>query len=296
MIRSHLETMKRKVTTVYAPHSQSGFLGKGHTARPVIAVDFEQSDPFIMLMDDRLEKTDNTPVGGPHPHAGFETVTLVLAGEIGENEHGLKSGDLEMMTAGRGIVHTETISKPASMHILQLWLNLPKHERQAQPRVQHLRAKNVPYKVQDGVTVKVYSGTFAGLTSPLRNHTPLVLAELKMNPNTKIESNLPSDFSSFLYVIEGSAEVGPDKQVITKDQVGWLNRTDVPAESELQITTGMNGARLVLYAAQPQRHKIVSHGPFIADSMDDIRQLYSDYRSGRMGHIHDVPKEHQLVY
>src|SRR4051812_33290250 len=219
MIRSHFKIMKRNVATVYAPHAQPGFLGKGHTARPVIAVDFEQSDPFIMLMDDRLEKTDYNPVGGPHPHAGFETVTLVLSGEIGDDEHGLKSGDLEMMTAGSGIVHTETISKPSSMHILQLWLNLPKHERQAQPRVQHLRAAHVPNKLEDDVAVKVYSGTFAGLTSPLKNHTPLILAELKMNPNTKIKASLPSDFSTFLYLIEGSVEVGGDK-IITKDEVG----------------------------------------------------------------------------
>ena len=287
--------MKRNVTTVYAPYAQPGFLGKGHTARPVIAVDFEQSDPFIMLMDDRLEKTDYNPVGGPHPHAGFETVTLVLAGEIGEDEHGLKAGDLEMMTAGSGIVHTETISKPSSMHILQLWLNLPKHERQAQPRVQHLHAAHVPNKLEDGVAVKVYSGSFAGLTSPLKNHTPLILAELKMNVNTKIKASLPSDFSTLLYVIEGSVEVGGNK-VIAKDEVGWLNRTDVAAESEIEITAGVEGARLVLYAAQPQHHEIVSHGPFIADSMDEIRRLYSDYRSGRMRHIHDVAKEHQFVY
>jgi redox-sensitive bicupin YhaK (pirin superfamily) len=199
------------------------------------------------------------------------------------------------MTAGSGIVHTETISKPSRMHILQLWLNLPKHERQAQPRVQHLRAAHVPNKFEDGVAVKVYSGTFAGLTSPLKNHTPLILAELKMNANTKIKASLPSDFSTFLYVIEGSVEVGGDK-IITKDEVGWLNRTDVPAESEVEITAGAEGARLVLYAAQPQHHEIVSHGPFIADSMDEIRQLYADYRSGRMGHIHDVAKEHQFVY
>jgi quercetin 2,3-dioxygenase len=288
--------MKTKITTVYAPHAQPGFLGKGHTARPVIAVDFEQSDPFIMLMDDRLEKTDHNPVGGPHPHAGFETVTLVLAGEIGEGEHGLKSGDLEMMTAGSGIVHTETISKPSSMHILQLWLNLPKQKRQAQPRVQHLKAAHVPTQTSDGVAVKVYSGTFAGITSPLKNHTPLIIAELKMNPNAKIEASLPSDFSSFIYLIEGSAEVGSDNTRLTKDEVGWLDRTDASGEQELAIIAGREGARLVIYAAQPQHHEIVSHGPFIADSMEEIRQLYADYRSGRMGHIHDVPKEHQFVY
>ena len=288
--------MKRKLTTVYTPHVQPGFLGKGHTARPVIAVDFDQSDPFIMLMDDRLEKTDHMPVGGPHPHAGFETVTLVLDGEIGDGEHALRSGDLEMMTAGSGIVHTETISKPATMHILQLWLNLPKHERKAQPRVQRLSAAHVPHRSEDGVAAKVYSGTFAGLTSPLKNHTPLILAELKLDPYAKLESVLPSNFSTFIYVIEGAAQTGSGNNLLTRDEVGWLDRSDLPGESELEITAGKDGARLVIYAAEPQHHEIVSHGPFIADTMEDIRQLYADYRSGRMGHIHDVPEAQQFSY
>lgn len=288
--------MKRKVITAYTPQVQPGFLGKGHTARPVIAVDFSQSDPFIMLMDDRLEKTDHTPVGGPHPHAGFETVTLVLEGEIGEGQHALRSGDLEMMTAGSGIVHTETISRPSTMHILQLWLNLPKHERKAQPRVQHLHAAHVPARSADGVEVKVYSGTLAGLTSPLKNHTPLIVATVKMDPYAKLQTDLPANFSSFVYVLEGAAEIGAGNDRLTSDQVGWLDRSDVAGESELAIAAGKDGARLVIYAAEPQHHEVVSHGPFIADTMEDIRQLYADYRSGRMGHIHDVPEAQQFSY
>ncbi len=288
--------MKRKLITVYAPHAQPGFLGKGHTARPVIAVDFVQSDPFIMLMDDRLEKTDNNPVGGPHPHAGFETVTLVLDGEIGEDEHALRAGDLEMMTAGSGIVHTETISKPARMHILQLWLNLPKNDRHAPPRVQRLKGEHVPFKSEDGNDIRVYSGTFAGLTSPLKNYAPLIISELKLGPHKKIEGVLPRNFSAFIYVIEGSVGVGSENKLITRDHVGWFDRQDVPGASEVEITAGRDGARLVIYAAEPQHHEIVSHGPFIADTMDDIRQLYTDYRAGKMGHIHDVPLERQLSY
>src|SRR4051812_22409994 len=129
-----MNTIDRKLATVYTPSPQQGFLGKGHTARPVVAVDFTQSDPFIMLMDDWLDKTDNVPVGGPHPHAGFETVTVVLKGEIGEGPHALKQGDFEIMTAGSGVVHTEILSKPTQMRILQLWLNLPKQDRKASPR------------------------------------------------------------------------------------------------------------------------------------------------------------------
>ena len=168
--------MDRKLTTVYTPSPQQGFLGKGHTARPVIAIEFSQSDPFIMLMDDRLHKTDNVPVGGPHPHAGFETVSLLLKGQMGEGSHGMKEGDFEMMTAGSGVVHTETIESPTKMQLLQLWLNLPKEERNALPRVQRLEAAHAPAVSKDGVDIKVYSGVFAGISSPIINHTPLIIA------------------------------------------------------------------------------------------------------------------------
>ncbi|HEY0739860.1 MAG TPA: pirin-like C-terminal cupin domain-containing protein [Chryseosolibacter sp.] len=285
----------RKLETVYTPEDQPGFLGSGHTARPVIQVDFTKSDPFIMLMDDMLDKKDTKPAGGPHPHAGFETVTLVLEGEIGDGDHALKSGDFEMMTAGRGIVHTEIISKPTRMRILQLWLNLPKEKRNALPRLQRLAAEHVPAKNSDGADIKVYSGSFAGMTSPVKNHTSLILAKIKLQPGTCLAEALPGNFSTFLYVLDGSVQVGEEKRKIAKDQVGWLNQV-ADVETQLRLRAGENGAYLVLYAAEPQHHEIVSHGPFIADSMEDIRQLYADFRAGKMGHISEVAEEQQFAY
>ena len=104
-------SIKRKLIKIDQPKGQPGFLGAGHLARPLISGRFSESDPFIMLMDDMLDKKDNHPVGGPHPHAGFETVSLLLEGEIGDEAHKMKGGDFQMMTAGSGIVHTETIDK-----------------------------------------------------------------------------------------------------------------------------------------------------------------------------------------
>lgn len=286
----------RKLTRVYSPPAQPGFLGKGHTARPVINIEFSQSDPFIMLMDDRLEKTDYVPVGGPHPHAGFETVSLLLNGEVGEGPHAMRPGDFEIMTAGSGVVHTETIARPTKMRLLQLWLNLPKEARKVPPRVQRLGAEHVPGATTDGVSTKVYSGVFAGVSSPIRNHAPLIIAEMQMQPGTFMTSTLPADFTAFLYVIDGSVDVGANKQPLTIDQVGWLDRNVLPGDSQLKLNAGNNGAHFVLYAARPQHHEIVSHGPFIADTMDDIRQLYSDYRAGKMGHIEEVAPEQKIVY
>ncbi|HTB26192.1 MAG TPA: pirin family protein, partial [Puia sp.] len=129
-------SVKRKLVRQYKPAVHAGFLGAGHLARPVIQGNFVDTDPFIMLMDDMLDKKTDEPVGGPHPHAGFETVTLMLKGELGDETHTMKGGDLQMMTAGSGVIHTETIEKKMSMRLLQLWLTLPKNYRWTKPRVQ----------------------------------------------------------------------------------------------------------------------------------------------------------------
>ena len=200
------------------------------------------------------------------------------------------------MTAGSGVVHTETISEPTKMRLLQLWLNLPKEERYAQPRVQRLRSEHVPQVSSDGVNIKVYSGSFAGVTSPIMNHTPLIIAEIRLEPGTSFTGVLPSDFSAFLYVLDGSVKAGTDGNALSIDEVGWLDRHDHPGDSDVTLTAGDHGAYLVLYAAQPQHHEIVSHGPFIADSMEEIRRLYADYRAGRMEHISEVAAEQQILY
>jgi redox-sensitive bicupin YhaK (pirin superfamily) len=101
-------------------------------------------------MDDMLDKKDNVPVGGPHPHAGFETVSLLLEGEIGDDDHKMQAGDLQIMTAGSGIVHTETIDKKAKMRLLQLWLLLPKKDRWTMPRLQDMSFDHVPKKSENG--------------------------------------------------------------------------------------------------------------------------------------------------
>ena len=107
---------------------------------------------------------------------------------------------------------------------------------------------------------------------------------------------IPADFTTFLYVLEGDVQVGDENKVLSRDQVAWLDRYDQPTPSQVILGAGNAGVHLVLYSAQPQHHEIVSHGPFIADSMDDIRQLYSNFRAGKMEHITEVPAEQQMSY
>ena len=261
-------------------------------ARPVIQRSFANSDPFIMLMDDMLNKKDDNPVGGPHPHAGFETVSLLIEGQMGE----MKDGDLQMMTAGSGIVHTETIDKPTKMRLLQLWLNLPKKDRWAPPRLQDLPFEHVPTLTDAGVQISVYSGSFAGISSPIKNYTPLILADITLQPGKKIVQQLPAHFNTFIYVLSGSVKVGENEAVVKSDQVGWLDMMEEHGESHLQLKAEDETVRLVLYSAQPTRDTIVSHGPFIAGSDEDISRLYREFRQGKMKHITSVGEEQLLRF
>jgi redox-sensitive bicupin YhaK (pirin superfamily) len=288
-------SIKRKLVKINTPKGEPGFLGRGHTALPVITGRFSESDPFIMLMDDILDKKDNEPVGGPHPHAGFETVSLLLEGEIGDDAHKMKTGDFQIMTAGSGIVHTETIDKIAKMRLLQLWVNLPKKDRSATPRVQDLPLKHVPTLNQNGVQIKLYSGSLSGITSPIQNYTAMIIADITVEAGVTTMQQVPANYNTFLYVLNGSVTVGEDEKILNEGQVGWLDIFGDTIQSELKLTAGEDGVRFILYAGKPTGENIVSYGPFIADTSEDIQRLFQEYRQGKMKHISTVPKSQRIL-
>jgi redox-sensitive bicupin YhaK (pirin superfamily) len=284
-------SISRKLIHIDTPQGQPGFLGGGHVARPVIQRSFAESDPFIMLMDDMLDKKDNTPSGGPHPHAGFETVSLLIEGEMGE----MKSGDFSMMTAGSGIIHTETIDRPTKMRLLQLWLNLPKKDRWAPPRLQDLTREHAPHLSENGVDIRLYSGELAGLVSPVQNYTPMILADITIEHGVTTVLQLPANFNTFLYVLDGSVLVGEEETLLDSDQVGWLDIFNSDALSNLKLKAGEKGVRFVLYSGKPTGDAIVSHGPFIGGSNEDILRLYNEYRQGKMKHISTVDEGQRML-
>lgn len=288
--------LKRELINIKTTVAHQGFMGHDHTARSVIQNEFASSDPFILLMDDFLDKKDTEPVGGPHPHAGFETVSLLLEGEIGDEAHMMQTGDFQIMTAGSGIVHTESIEKKTKLRLLQMWLNLPKKDRWANPRVQDLAFGSVPKISEDGLELRLYSGEMAGLKSPVQNHTPLIVAEIHLQPGVVTRQQLNASYNAFLYVVEGSIEVGDSNNILNQNQIGWLSRSAEKGESELILTGGNSGGKVVLYAAEPQNHPIVSYGPFIADNEEEIKDLYRDFRHGKIGHVSALPAAQKFSY
>lgn len=281
-------TSERKLERVETPTPQQGFLGAGHIARALIRGDFENTDPFIILMDDRVVVPPGDPVGAPHPHAGLETVSLILDGKLGEGVHAVEAGDFELMTAGGGVIHTESMEPGTKLRVLQMWLTLPRKDRWAAPRLQRLRLDRVPKHVADGEEIRVYSGSFAGVTSPVQNYVPLTVADIRLRPGALTRQMLPGAHTSLLYIIEGSLEVGEEGRSLSEDQMGWLAKTIEDSEAAVLLKGGPEGARLVLYSAPPQHESIASYGPFIGNRQQDIIRLYNEYHQGKMKHISTV--------
>jgi quercetin 2,3-dioxygenase len=276
-----------RVSTV--PPLAPGFVGPGHLAAMVVSPeDFARQDPFILLMDDHLDIGDR-PVGGAHPHAGFETVTLILDGSIYDRDEGgvINAGEVQWMTAGRGIIHGENVATKGRVRLLQLWLTLPKADRWTTPAFQDIHADAVPIRREAGVEVRVYSGASGDQRSATRNHVPVTLIEAVLRPNASFDQELPLSYNGFVFVIDGAVRlgVGDDATLVKAGQVAWLDRPESEfqneTESVLRVATTENGTRVVLYAGQPQGNAIASHGPFIGDTRGDITRLYQEYREGR---------------
>jgi redox-sensitive bicupin YhaK (pirin superfamily) len=266
-----------RVVTV--PPLAPGFIGPGHLQALVVPPgEFSQSDPFILLADDHLDIGDRV-AGESHPHAGFETVTLLLDGAISDHGEGggVSAGEVQWMTAGRGIIHGEDVKTKGKVRLLQLWLVLPKEQRWTTPGVQVIHNDAVPVRREPGVEIRIYSGASGDLRSATRNYVPITM-EIRMDPHRSVDHYLPMSYNGFLYVIRGSVRIGGD--VLGTDQVGWLDHSEGEDTSLLRLEAGDRGARLVLYAGQPQGDRIVSHGPFIGDSKKDIVRLLNEYRSG----------------
>ena len=283
-------TQRRIARTVTLAPPAPGFIGEGHTAVMVVSPDpFASNDPFILLADDRLELRDGQPAGGPHPHAGFETVTFMLEGSLHDRDEGvLEAGDMQWMTAGRGIIHGESVVPQGRTRLLQLWLTLPKIERDAPPGFVNIRRDAVPVRREPGVEVRVYSGSSEGHRASTRNHVPVTIADIRLEPGATLDQDLPSSYNGFLYVIDGSVHAGPDETRLATGQVGWLDRPRNDGPSALRIASAAGSARLVLYAGQPQNDRIIVHGPFVADSREDIVRLYQEYRDGRFPRLSEL--------
>ena len=266
------------------PAPAQGQFGPAHQVVPVLrAEQWLEQDPFILLMDDRL---DGKLEAGPHPHAGFETVTLPLEGGM-QSEGGaghLEPGDVEWTTAGSGIVHGPDRPVSGKFRILQLWLTLPQSLRFTTPDNQIIKGGEVPVRREEGVEVRIYSGQSGELRSATRNRVPVTLLDVRLAPGARVLQALPASYNGFVYVVDGVARLGPEGALarsLTPTQVGWLDRPAADGDTELELANdSAEPLRLLLYAGERQSSSLVSYGPFIGDTKADIVRSIEQYQTG----------------
>ncbi|KAI9467716.1 RmlC-like cupin domain-containing protein [Zychaea mexicana] len=215
-----------------------------------------------------LDEFDVKAPGGfpDHPHRGFETVTYMLEGEfLHEDFKGHKGrigpGDLQWMSAARGIMHSEIPATNSRAHGLQLWVNLASKDKMAEPSYQEYPASQVTHvSPEEGVQIKVIAGESHGAKSPVMTRTPTMFIDVKLAKGKSIEQAIPKEYAGFIYTISGSGLFGSEKHksdahhTLVLDENGG---TTVPVESL------SDDCHFVIIAGQPIREPIVQYGPFV---------------------------------
>jgi len=260
--------------------------------RSIGSSQFQRLDPFLMLDEFGTENPDDYIAGFPnHPHRGFETVTYMLDGHMLHQDHmgnrgDLRSGDVQWMTAGRGIIHSEMPQQlQGRMRGFQLWINLPAKEKMKPAAYRDIPASEIPVvALPGGGRVKVIAGTLVveGKTTPgpiQGLSTDPLYFDVELPARAAFTHPVSADYNAFLYVYEGSAEVGPAgaARPLKMRSAGVLSPGDT-----VEVTAGAEGARFILLAGKPLKEPIAQYGPFVMNTRDEIEQAVRDYQSGEL--------------
>jgi redox-sensitive bicupin YhaK (pirin superfamily) len=265
--------------------------------RPFPIATLDMIDPFLLL--DEMGPIDVAPgeaLGAPdHPHRGFETVTYMLEGEVEHRDsagnHGIiGTGDVQWMTAGSGVVHSEMPGsrlqrEGGRSHGLQLWVNLPRAAKMTAPRYQDLRAADIPTVERDGISAKVIAGEALGVVGPANTHVPILYVHAHVDAGATLELPVPTDENAFAYVLSGSGEFGPDAQVAGRAQLVAFGSAGAGGTEGIRVRGGEAGLDVIVLAGRPLREPVVRYGPFVMNTKSEIVAAFDDYQSGKMGQI-----------
>ena len=286
--------VQRNVSQVVAAHRQ--LEGAGFAVyRPFPSTSLEMLDPFLML--DEKEPTDYQPgeaKGAPdHPHRGFETVSYVLEGETEHtdslgNQGVIRKGDVQWMTAGDGIIHSEMPSQKirtggGRVHGFQLWVNLPAIHKRATPRYQAITADQIPVVEGDGWRAIVIAGEVLGARGPAGTHTPICYSHITLTPTGSLELELPGDHQIGLYVFNGAGLFGAKQTRVQEHEMAVFEPGD--GTVHLSAAHPCSDTEILLMAGRPIGEPVARHGPFVMNTEAEVFQAMKDYEAGRMGKI-----------
>ncbi|MBB5712498.1 pirin family protein [Sphingomonas xinjiangensis] len=260
--------------------------------RAIPADGLESVGPFIFLdhFGPIAWKPGEEKGASEHPHAGIETMTLLLEGRMRHkdslgNASTMAPGDVQWMRAGRGIVHDEqpdvSQMKPGERtHGVQLWLNLPRGDKHVAPEYRHIRADEIPLiSDAEGVRQRLIAGTAGGYTGPLKTYGDAHVIHASFDADAVVTVDLSAVAELAVYTIIGSAELGSVGDVISAGELGVLSK------GGLVRIDGKTGSELLIIGGQPLDAPILRYGPFVMNTPSELDRAFGDYRRGAMGRI-----------
>jgi redox-sensitive bicupin YhaK (pirin superfamily) len=260
-------------------------------------------DPFLLLDDFRNDIPDDYLAGFPwHPHRGIETITYVLAGTVEHgdsmgNQGAIGAGDIQWMTAGRGIIHQEMPKGDQSgrMHGFQLWANLPASLKMTAPRYQEVRAAEIPEPIDDdGTQARIVCGTFWGKKGPIDGiAADPVYLDVSVPPGKRKSLPVQTDRHAFAYVFAGAGKFcnASAPLAVPTESVGWLDTAPPHAAEnrclvlfdqgdEVVVQAGDEGIRFLLVSGQPLKEPVAWYGPIVMNTQQQLQKAYQELQEG----------------
>jgi len=240
-------------------------------------------DPFLMLDAFSSENPDDYVAGFPsHPHRGFETVTYLLDGHMLHEDHlgnrgDLKSGAVQWMTAGRGIIHSEMPQQEnGRMRGFQLWINLPAKEKMKPASYRDIQPEEIPTVLLSAGTLKIVAGTYKNTKGPVQGGaTDPIYWDVSLEAGKTFTAEIPETHSVYVYPFEGSVEIAD--RVLKTHQGGILGSGDA-----VEMKAGADGARFLVLAGRPLKEPVVQYGPFVMNTREEIERAIRDYQNGEL--------------
>jgi redox-sensitive bicupin YhaK (pirin superfamily) len=237
-------------------------------------------DPFLLLDEFGSDDPNDYIAGFPsHPHRGFETITYMLNGkwqhqDSAGNKGLLADGSVQWMTAGRGIIHSEMpIQTDGLARGFQLWLNLPKEKKMIEPAYQDINAEQIPIVKEAFGTVKVISGDYHGTIGPGKSHTPVLILDIRMNPNSEMMIPVDDGWNAFGFIYKGDIFSG---QTLSSGQLAVFEK-----EGTIQFETNDSNVGIYFVAGEPLNEPVARGGPFVMNTRGEILRAFEDYQNGK---------------
>jgi redox-sensitive bicupin YhaK (pirin superfamily) len=265
--------------------------------QPIPTDGIDQVDPFLLLHHYgpyAISEFNNPFDLGPHPHRGFEPITLLFKGEqlhrdsLG-NEMIVKAGDVQWTTAGRGVIHAEGptkefVKKGGELEGIQLWLNLAAKDKMIPPAYQHLKSEDIPVVENKDKTIvlKVVAGEQEGAKGLIKTLSPVNVFTVKATSKGSMKVQIPNTHKPLIYLLDGEIIVNGEHnlkkgavQMVTFQQDGDAIHFEAITDSNLLILSG-----------EPINEKVTSYGPYVMNTQTEIMEAMRDYQQGKMGYLY----------